>query len=182
MNYMNGTPYFIEGGPMPAEQVKALLQPYSGQIRQCITSGYEALERLRSRAPEECAPIPKRTLAGIIHAHMVYEARKAFSGMAPDVLLNESRGFLIVDFFGRVKLRFKRLSPRLHPSNIPTGQQRAVEDQTLFGPAVTLVTAGTHLRERVRLRMHTLCVGALRDISGPFRLCLWRVRCPLSRD
>jgi len=161
MTTTTDTPRLFDDGVMTGDDVKAVMQPYLVLARQCITASFEALERLRSQSFPECAPLTGRTIAGILHDHMVSEARKAFGGLEPDVMLNDDTGFLVVDFYGRVKMRFKRLSPHLHPYNVVTEQQEAYEHQTLFGPAATLVTAGYRLSEMGTFRdAHIVCWGA----------------------
>ncbi|TKJ36683.1 MAG: hypothetical protein CEE38_10270 [Planctomycetes bacterium B3_Pla] len=138
---------------LSGEQAHQLLQTHYQKANACIAVGLGAWQGFQKCAKEKCVALTSCTIAGIIHNHMVYHARKVFSGMEPDVMLTADAGFLVVDFYGKIKLRFKKLSNELRPYNVKTHQQRACDDQTLFAGPATLVTAGYRLNS----------VGSFRD-------------------
>ncbi|MCK4825310.1 hypothetical protein KA005_56710, partial [bacterium] len=106
---------------------------------------------------------------------MVHHARKVFSGMDPDIMLISDKGFQIVDFYGIIKMRFKKLSNELRPYNVKTGQQVAYDDQTLYAAPATLVTAGYRLDSTGCFRdAHIVCW------AGPD--LLWNLRLPGPDD
>ena len=129
-------------GRLTSDGAYQLLKPHYPSILDCITIPWNTWEDLQAVAPDACLPLLPRTRAGIIHDHMEQQAMRRFAGSEPDVMLYSNAGFLIVDFSGKIKMRFKKLSSDLHPCNVKTNQQRAYDDQTLFAPPATLVTAG----------------------------------------
>ena len=139
------TNFLFDDGRLTGYGSLQLLNPYYPKISGCINAGTNALETLEQANPEECLCLVPRTRACLIHDHMEEYARRVFSGMEPDVMLNSEVGFLIVDFQGKIKMRFKKLSGDLRPYNVKTNQQQAYDDQTLFATPATLVTAGYRL-------------------------------------
>ncbi|MCK4819822.1 hypothetical protein KA005_28920, partial [bacterium] len=137
----------------------------------CIAAGINGWRAIQKSDPEKCVPLTSCTTACIVNNYMVHHARKVFSGMEPDIMLISDKGFQIVDFFGSIKMRFKKLSNELHPYSFKTYQQQAYDDQALFDAPATLVTAGYRL-----------------DLAGCFRdahiVCwagpelLWSLRLP----
>lgn len=143
---------------LPSEQAYKLLQPHYPKVVGCIAAGIDGWRAFQESAPEECVPLTTCTIAGIVHNHMVYHARKVFSGTEPDIMLFSDAGFPIVDFYGKIKMRFKKLSNELHPYNVKTYQQKAYGDQNLFDAPATLVTAGYRLDSTGRFRdAHIVC-------------------------
>jgi hypothetical protein len=142
MDMKNETGKLFDDGLVTAEPAYELLYPHYGRITACVAAGLEAWKELQEKSPEKCLPLTSCTVAGIIQNHMVQHARMVFSGMEPDVVMIGDSGFLIVDLFGRLKMRFKKLSERLHPYNVATYRQRACDNQTLFERGATLVTTG----------------------------------------
>ena len=139
------TKLLFEDGRLTGDGALQLLKPYFPKITGCINTGLDAFRSLDQTNPELCLCLVPRTRACIIHDHMEDYARKIFCGMEPDVMLGSEVGFLIVDFKGKIKMRFKKLSCDLRPYNVKTNQQQAYDDQTLFAPPATLVTAGYRL-------------------------------------
>lgn len=143
---------------LTSEQADKLLQPYYPKVVGCIAAGIDGWRAFQKSAPKECVPLTSCTIAGIIHNHMVYHARKVFSELEPDIMLFSDAGFPIVDFYGKIKMRFKKLSNELHPYNVKTYQQQAYDYQTLFDAPATLVTAGYRLDSTGRFRdAHIVC-------------------------
>lgn len=139
------TKLLFEDGRLTGDGAFQLLNPYFPEITGCINSGLNAFRVLEQTNPEVCLCLVPRSRACIIHDHMEDYARRIFSGMEPDIMLGSDVGFLIVDFQGKIKMRFKKLSFDLRPYNVKTNQQQAYDDQTLFAPPATLVTAGYRL-------------------------------------
>lgn len=145
MKYINETPSFFNNGRPTGSGAHKLLQAYYPEIAGSILGGVSAWEALVANNTDLCLPLASRTRACFIHDHMEKYARDAFQGLKPDVVLSSEAGFLIVDFHGKIKMRFKKLSSDLHPCNVKTEQQRACDDQTLYAPPATLVTGGYRL-------------------------------------
>jgi hypothetical protein len=152
------TKLLFEDGRLTGDGTLQLLNSYYPKIAGCINAGLNALKALEQANPEVCLGLVPRTRAGIIHDHMEEYARRIFSGMEPEVMLSSEVGFLIVDFQGKIKMRFKKLSGDLRPYNVKTNQQQAYDDQTLFATPATLVTAGYRLDSTGVLRdAHIVC-------------------------
>lgn len=153
------------------EQAHQILQAYYVKIVGCINTAFAAANALREATPDKCTPLKSRTWASIIHDYMVSGARRVFADSGPDVLLSSEGGFLIIDFRGMIKMRFKKLRGNLHPCNVKTGQQRAYETQTLYAGGATLVTAGYRVDAAGLFRdAHVVCW------SGPE--LRWSLRLP----
>jgi hypothetical protein len=181
MDIKNETGKLFDDGLLTSEQAYQLLHPHFDRIAACVGAGFDAWSGFQERSPEECLPLTSCTVAGIIQNHMVQYAKTVFGGMEPDVAVLGDSGFLIVDLFGRIKMRFKKLSERLHPYNVSTHQQRACDNQMLFERGATLVTAGYRMTPFGEFRdAHIVCwsgselrwslrlpdVGAAGGISG----------------
>lgn len=141
----NETALLFDDGRLTGNGAHELLGPHYLEIASCINAGVHAWKLMAANNPELCLPLVSRTQACIIHDHMEKRARDVFEGREPDIILSSEAGFLIVDFYGKIKMRFKKLSDDLHPYNIKTNQQRACEDQTLYAPPAALVTCGYRL-------------------------------------
>ena len=151
----------FDDGLISGGEAQQILRPYLGHIGNCIGTGIRGWEAFQEALPTECVPLTSRTIAGIINDLMVDYARHVFSPMQPQVVTSDGAGFLVVDFLGRLKMRFKKLSRRLHPYNYATHQQRACEEQTLFGPAATFVTAGYRMTDLGEFQdAHIVCWNA----------------------
>lgn len=170
-NKNSNTNHMFEPDLISAEAAHEILQPYYPKIVGCIHSAFAAANELRKAAPDICAPLESRTWATIINDLMVDNAKRAFAGLTPDIVLSLEAGFLIIDFHGRIKMRLKKLRDNLHPCNIKTGTQQAYEDQTLYDGPATLVTAGYRLDAAGLFRYaHIVCW------SGPE--LRWSLRLP----
>jgi len=141
----NETALFFNDGRVTGSGAYELLKLYYPSIAGSINSSVFAWAALVANSPNLCLPLGSRTRACFIHDHMEKSAADAFRGLEPDVMLSSEAGFLIVDFHGKIKMRFKKLSNDLHPCSLKTDQQRAYDDQTLYAPPVTLVTSGYRL-------------------------------------
>jgi len=160
---------------LTSEQAQKLLQPYYLKVVACIANGINACLEIQQSAPENCVPLTSSTKASIVNNYMVHHARKVFSGMEPDIMLFSDKGFQIVDFYGIIKMRFKKLSNELQPYSFKTYQQQAYDDQALFDAPATLVTAGYRLDS----------IGCFRDAhivcwSGPE--LRWHLPLPNAHD
>jgi len=151
----------FDDGLISGGEAQQILQPYLGHMGSCVGAGIRAWESFQDALPAECVALTSCTIAGIVHNHMVEHARRMFSPLQPEVVTSGDAGFLVIDFLGRLKMRFKKLSRRLHPYNVATHQQRAYEEQTLFGGAATVVTAGYKMTEMGEFQdAHIVCWSA----------------------
>ena len=130
---------------LTSEQAQKLLKPHYPKVVACIAAGIYACRAIQESAPDKGVPLTSCTIATIVNNYMVHHARTVFSGMEPEIMLISNKGFQIVDFYGIIKMRLKKLSNSLHPYNFKTYQQQAYDDQTLFDTPATLVTAGYRL-------------------------------------
>jgi len=160
---------------LTSEQAQKLLQPHYPKVVACIAAGINGWRAIQKSDPEKCVPLTSCTTACIVNNYMVHHARKVFSGMEPDIMLISDKGFQIVDFYGSIKMRFKKLSNELHPYSFKTYQQQAYDDQALFDAPATLVTAGYRLDLAGCFRdAHIVCW------SGPE--LRWNLRLPNPTD
>ena len=97
-------------GRLTVDGANQLLKPYYPLIMQCIVGGWNAWEELQQLAPKACSPLLPRTRAGVIHDNIEEKARRTFGDRKPDIMLYSNRGFLIIDFHGKIMMRFKKLS------------------------------------------------------------------------
>lgn len=152
------TKLLFDDGRLTGDGAHDLLKRYYPKIASCINAGLNACKALEETIPEIWLPLVSRTRACLIHDHMEKHAREVFAEMRPNVVLSLEAGFLIVDFHGKIKMRFKKLSDDLQPYSVKTHQQRAYDDQTLFAPPATLVTAGYRLDSAGVFRdAHVVC-------------------------
>ncbi|MCJ7778567.1 MAG: hypothetical protein MUP16_09670 [Sedimentisphaerales bacterium] len=164
---------FFKDGVLTTEEAHEIFSPHYDDIMQCVYKGINAAEELRQREPEYCHALTSRSWASIVHDHMEFEARRVFGAAGSGVAVYSETGFLIVDFYEHIFLRFKKLRQNLSPCNIETEQQRAFDSQTLFRGPVTLVTAGYRLND----------LGLYRDAHIVCWACgerLWSLRLPES--
>lgn len=158
---MNETRRLFKDGVISAEEAYSVLRGKGdlSDIHEVIRKSVGVVEDVRNWSWEFSSPLVKRTWANIVHDHMEQEAAKIFKGKR-EVLLYREKGFLVVDFYGKIMLRFKKLDDQLLPSNIPTEQQKAYDHQLLFGGPVTHVTAGYRLDGLGMYRdSHVVCVS-----------------------
>jgi hypothetical protein len=116
------------------DEVRELLMPYLGKIREAITSAWEAWESLGMVAPLLKLPLVSRTRANFLYDHITFNIRVKFEGVA-DAEIIETRGFLELRIKGIHVLRFKKLDGKGRSRNIMTQRQRswfAIQYQ-LFG-------------------------------------------------
>lgn len=165
------TKLLFQDGRLTSDGAYQLLKPHYPPIFNCIASGLNAWQVLQQSAPEVCLPLLPRTRASLIHDNIEEYARRTFAGQEPDIMLHNDTGFLVIDFYGKIIMRFKKLSNALHPCNVKTDQQRAYDHQTLFSSAATLVTAGYRLDS----------IGMFRDahiVCWNGHELLWSLRLP----
>jgi hypothetical protein len=145
-------------GILTDSEAHGILEKHYPGIAACIRSGWQDYEFLIRVAPDQCLNFTATTRANIVQNNMVKHAQRLF-GQTEDVLCYQSDGIFTVDFYGKIRLRFKKLDNSLKPSNIPTSQQQEFSFQTLFGPSSTKVTAGYRLdRSGLTLRdIHLVC-------------------------
>jgi hypothetical protein len=124
----NETPLFFDDGRPTSNGAHEIFRPYYPKIVSSVNAGLRAWKMIAANSPELCLPLVSRTQACIIHDHMEKHARDVFGGLEPDIIISSEAGFLIVDFCGKIKMRFKKLSDDLHPYNVKTNQQRSACD------------------------------------------------------
>lgn len=145
-------------GVLSDREAHITLQKHYPSVATCIYSAWWDYEFLIKVAPDQCLNFTSTTRANIVQNNMVKHAQKVF-GQTEDVLCYENDGIFTVDFYGTIRLRFKKLDNSLRPSNIKTTQQQEFSSQTLFGPSYTKVTAGYRLdRSALSIRdIHLVC-------------------------
>ena len=157
---------------LTSEVAHQMLSPDYSNILTCIRKAVTSTEELRQREPDFCSALTSRSWANIVHDHMEMEANIIFnSSFRSDVFVYKKTDFLIVDFYEKIFLRFKKLDKNLSPCNIKTNQQRAFDDHTLFRGSATLVTAGYRLNE----------LGLYKDshiVCWDNETLLWSIRIP----
>ena len=135
----------FKDGVLTIDEAHEILSPHYTDIMGCINEGLNKVGELRQNQPEFYIPLTPRSRASIIHDHIESEAKRIFGVKNTEIVVYTEKGFLVIDFSKRVFLRFKKLRRNLMPCNIETEQQKAFDEQTLFGGPVTHVTAGYRL-------------------------------------
>jgi hypothetical protein len=151
-------------------ETSKVLCSYFEKIRSCIQYGWSSLREVQEKCPEQTQGLSKTAKANFIHSAIVYRAKREFSGIK-GIMLYEEDGIFTIDFFNKIRLRFKKLSPQFMPNNILTLQQMELNQQRMFGES-TLVTAGYRTTcEDLELQdMHLVCIYN-QDI-------LWKIKLP----
>lgn len=148
----------FKDGVLTIDEAHKILSPHYSDIMECINEGLNSTRELRQREPEFYSPLTPRSLASMIHDYIESAAKRVFERKGKEIAVYMGKGFLVVDFYGRVFLRFKKLRHNLMPCNIETEQQRAFDEQTLFEGPVTHVTAGYRLNDLGMYRdAHIVC-------------------------
>ncbi|MCK5608768.1 hypothetical protein KAR91_43220 [Candidatus Pacearchaeota archaeon] len=143
---------------MTRAEAEEVIGSHVGQIGDCIRYGWGANQQMAMKDPDTCKAFGVRTRACMVHDLIVEKAKAIFRGAA-GVMTYMEEGIFTVDFYGKLRLRFKKLNTDLRPHNIPTKQQQMFGQQTLFGPESTKVTAG-YVLDRTELSiaaMHIVC-------------------------
>lgn len=130
----------FKDGVLTIDEAHKMLSPYYNDIMLCIHEGLRRTQGLKQRESEYCAPLTSRSLANMVHDQIEFVAKRVFARKDKEIAVFTENGFLVVDFYGRIFLRFKKLKRNLMPCNIETEQQRAFDEQMLFdGPATHLM-------------------------------------------
>lgn len=111
-----------------AEQI---LQPHLPALARVFPEAWNRWVQFGEDYPDYRVQLCKRTRATMVHDTAAAAARREFGGMAPNVTLHESCGFLLIDFDSQLYMRLKKYRDAngLRTSGIPTGQQQAFEAQ-----------------------------------------------------
>ena len=150
----------FKDGVLTIDEAHKILLPYYSDIMLCIHEGLRRTQGLKQRESEYCAPLTSRSLANMVHDQIEFVAKRIFSRKDEDIAVYTEKGFLVVDFHGRIFLRFKKLQRNLMPCNIETEQQRAFDEQTLFEGPVTHLSAGYRLNDLGEYKdAHVVCVS-----------------------
>jgi len=107
------------------DEAKTVLDPYLPTIAGCVDSAIKDYHRLD---PEGRARFQKRTKASIINDFMTFAAAQQLREL-PGVRLVRRQGHLVVLIGDKFRLKFKKLSPNLQPSNIETQSVLAFMNQ-----------------------------------------------------
>jgi len=144
-------------GIMDEVQTCDLLSPHYDNVIRSMSRGWNDYYQITNRSPDECLAFTATTRANIVHNNITKHAHRLFSNVKGIICYAEDKIFTI-DFYGKIRLRFKKLDHSLKPSNVPTVQQMEFASQTLFG-AVTNITAGYRLdrTEAFIEDMHLVC-------------------------
>jgi len=122
-----------------------VLKSYLPTLYMCVRDGVEVGLELLQGSPVLHTP---RSQASVIHDCMVEFAKARLAG-AEGVTWTEDCGFLLLEFEGGVRVRFKKLGDDRKPRNVPTGQQTAIMEQLWLFPDMandaTLLVAGYQL-------------------------------------
>jgi hypothetical protein len=138
------TPKLFEDGILSRADAEVILDPYMLRLAECVFAGYDFILDIREKYPKHYVMLSPTTRAGIVHDATVAHASQRFKGLRPDVALVDALGSKVINFCDRIALRFKKLSDGLKANNIPTKQQMAFCQQTLW-PDLTNVTIGYRL-------------------------------------
>ena len=161
----------FKDGVLTIDVAHKVLSPHYGDIWLPIYEGINNTEELLKREPEYCKPLKSRSWANMVYDQIELAATRIFANKGPDVTVCTDNGFLIIDFYGHIYIRYKKLQHNLLPCNIETEQQRAFDEQMLFRGAVTHLTAGYRLDElRMYKDAHIVCVE--------HHKVLWSLRLP----
>ena len=144
-------------GIMDECQAGDLLSPHYDNVIRSMSMGWNDYHQITNRSPDECLAFTATTRANIVHNNITKHAHRLFSSVEGIICYHEDKIFTI-DFYGKIRLRFKKLDNSLKPSNVLTVQQMEFASQTLFG-AVTNITAGYRLdqTETFIQDMHLVC-------------------------
>jgi hypothetical protein len=152
------TTFLFPDGRRTSKEAHNILQPFYEKLVDCIRSGIQYWQELQRSKSDICASFTPRTIAGIINDGMQHRARQVFTGADKNIKVSSELGFLVIDFFGSIALRLKKLDSELRPRNLITIQQQQFADHLLFDE-VTNVTAGYRLDATgTEIRdMHIVC-------------------------
>ncbi len=102
-------------------------------LRECHPKGFVGWEVVR--ALEQGTYMSETTRANIVHDGAVAHARSVF----PEVMCGMQRRLFVLDFEGRLLVRFKLLDGKLASKGIPTGQAVFLGNQDqIFGSQTTV--------------------------------------------
>lgn len=138
--------------PTTREEARQTLSSQLPKIAGCLEQGWDRWKKLLELNSEYSAIFSNRTRAGVVYDFIRYEARSVFD-KTPDVTVSEERGFLLLTFYERYVLRFKKFRDtkglsrsdeigdrKLHTSGAATQQSLDYANQVLPG-----MTELTHL-------------------------------------
>lgn len=131
---------------LSAEEARRVLGRHLDTLRICIETAWK---RYMALPPEARVDMTPRSRASNVYDFMVGEAKRRFFD-DPGVLLQESRGFLLMNFSDKILLRFKKFNKSLLPQNIPTYQtslfmNRGQQGILIECPTATKLIAGYQL-------------------------------------
>ncbi len=136
------------------EAALSILQPHFLEIGDCISSGQENWAKMLKAVPDSCLALSPSRIAGIVYDNAVARAAKIFANRGPEIGIVESGGLFFVDFYGQIKVRFKKLRTNFRTANVETEQQHKIANQIFVTQGTpwtadnaTIVTAGYRLTE-----------------------------------
>ena len=169
------TPRFFKDGIPTSEEAKVFFKPHMKRVAECIYAGQDVLLDFRENYPNHYSQMSPTTRAGIVHDAMIARAKQVFKRLKPDVVLVDALGSTVVTFNDKYALRFKKLSDMFEARNIPTRQQMAFSQQTLW-PDIWNVTAG------YRLDPTGHEIRDIQIVSWYYDEMLWNIEIPYKRE
>jgi len=144
-------------GIMDEFQAGDLLSPHYDNVIGSMSMAWNDYHQIIKKAPDECLAFTATTRAIIVHNNITKHALRLFDNVE-NVICYPNDNIFTIDFYGKIRLRFKKLDNSLKPNNVSTLQQMEFASQTLFG-AVTKITAGYRLdqTEMFIKDMHLVC-------------------------
>jgi hypothetical protein len=131
---------------LDSDDVKSVLGMNIDKLRVCMQEAWDDYQRLPDEAKVRISP---RSRASVVYDFIVEKAKKLFIG-AEGVYLSERRGFLLINFYDRILLRFKKFNRKLMPHGIRTGQNSLFMNRQgvlLECPEATKLIAGYQLND-----------------------------------
>jgi hypothetical protein len=144
---------------LSCEESKQQLNPYFLKFIECINGAWKQWSDYSLRHTMD-----NRARASMVNAAIVYRAKAAFAGLAPEVKFTATGNSFFLYIGDHIKIRFKKFTADGRYSNLMTGRQIALLQQQSNIPGVlpgTYLTVGYQLdklEQNIQSRMVTLQV------------------------
>lgn len=119
---------------LPLDEVRLILGSFLEPIRLCIVG---AVSDYQEYPTEKRAVHCDRTRANIVRDHAVQRARDLFAS-EPRVRFVDEGELTLLSVDSKLRIRFKKLDPRLRTRNHETAQSRMFAEQEMVGEQTTL--------------------------------------------
>ena len=177
---------FLEVSAAPVEDaIRQMLEPYFGDFSECVQDGWQAWERIQRQIPDSCKSLRSPTIASIVFDNIIESARKIFRKYDKNVVVmydDVNLGFPVLDFAGKLCVRFKKLRHNFKPSNVKTNRQKGLEQQLLTLDGIPLVTEGAvWLTAGYRLNASEDAIKDISIVCWHGETLWWRICLPLSQ-